>query len=136
MHTPLEKLWRLVEASLQVSDANRDFFKTLLLERNFLAAAPDHPEAAQMLDLYLAHIRFIEEILQAGVQANMLRPHNVESSAFMLQEAMRGCFQQRALGLTARSAEQDTDIILDLFFHGVLPLNSQYRYRPRKEQLS
>lgn len=124
VHTPLEKLWRLVEASLQVSDANRDFFKTLLLERNFLAAAPDHPEAAQMLDLYLTHIRFIEEILQAGVQANVLRPHNVEASAFVLEEAMRGCFQQRALGLTARSAEQDAEIILDLFFHGVLQPNS------------
>jgi AcrR family transcriptional regulator len=119
--TPLEKLWRLVETSLRLSDANRDFFKTLLLERNFLAAAPDHPEAAQMLDLYLAHIHFIEEIIQTGVQANVLRPHNVEASAFALNEAIRGCFQQRTLGLTARSAEQDAEILLDLFFHGVLP---------------
>jgi len=34
---PLEKLRRFVEASLELSDAHRDFFKTLLLERNFLS---------------------------------------------------------------------------------------------------
>jgi TetR/AcrR family fatty acid metabolism transcriptional regulator len=120
VHAPLEKLCRLVDASLKLSDAHRDFFKTLLLERNFLAAAPDHPEAARMLDLYLTHIRFIEDVIQAGVNAGILRPHNVEASAFALNEAIRGCFQQRALGLTARAAEEDADMLLDLFFHGVL----------------
>ena len=126
---PLEKLCRLVEASLELSDTNRDFFKTLLLERNFLAAAPSHPEAAQMLDLYLAYIHLIESVIQEGVDAGVLRPHNVEVSAFALNEAMRGCFQQRALGLTTRSAAEDADILLDLFFHGIL--NPQH-----KEQLS
>jgi AcrR family transcriptional regulator len=126
---PLEKLSRLVEASLELSDTNRDFFKTLLLERNFLAAAPSHPEAAQMLDLYLAYIHLIENVIQEGVDAGVLRPHNVEVSAFALNEAMRGCFQQRALGLTTRDAVEDADILLDLFFHGIL--NPQH-----KEQLS
>lgn len=120
VHDPLEKLCRLVDVSLKLSDVHRDFFKTLLLERNFLAAAPDHPEAARMLDLYLTHIRFIEDVIQAGVDAGILRPHSVEASAFALNEAIRGCFQQRALGLTARAAEEDADILLDLFFHGVL----------------
>jgi AcrR family transcriptional regulator len=128
---PLEKIRLLVEASLKLGDANRDFFKTLLLERNFLAAAPDNPEAAGMLDLYLAHIRFIEETIQAGVSAGVLRPHNVEASAFALNEAIRGCFQQRALGLTARSVEEDADILLDLFFHGVL--SPQYQPKQVKE---
>ena len=59
--TPLEKIVRLVEASLELSDSKRDFFKMLLLERNFLAASPHHPEASHMLDLYLDYIRFIEE---------------------------------------------------------------------------
>jgi AcrR family transcriptional regulator len=122
---PLEKLCRLVEASLELSDTNRDFFKTLLLERNFLAAAPSHPEAAQMLDLYLAYIHFIASVIQEGVDAGVLRPHDVEVSAFALNEAMRGCFQQRALGLTTRNAAEDADILLDLFFHGVL--HSQYK---------
>lgn len=120
VHAPLEKLCRLVDVSLKLSDVHRDFFKTLLLERNFLAAAPDHPEAARMLDLYLTHIRLIADVIQAGVNAGILRPHNVEASAFALNEAIRGCFQQRALGLTARTAEEDADILLDLFFHGVL----------------
>jgi AcrR family transcriptional regulator len=132
--TPLEKLQRVVKVCLQVSDANRDFFKTLLLERNFLAASPDDPEAARMLDLYLAHIHFIQETIQAGVDAGMLRPHNVEASAFALNEAMRGCFQQRALGLTTRAAEEDADILLDLFFHGVL--NSQQAFDQSQEQIS
>jgi AcrR family transcriptional regulator len=118
--TPLEKLRRLVEVSLKLSDANRDFFKTLLLERNFLAASPNHPEAAHMLDLHLAHIRFIEETIQEGVRANVLRPHNVEATAFVLYEALRGCFQQRTLGLTARSVSEDVDILLDIFLHGTL----------------
>jgi TetR/AcrR family fatty acid metabolism transcriptional regulator len=126
---PMEKLCRLVEASMELSDAQRDFFKTLLLERNFLAASPHHPEAAEMLDLYLAYIRLIEEVIEEGVRAGILRSHNTEASAFALNEAMRGCFQQRALGLTTRTAAEDADILLDLFFHGVL--NPQY-----KEQLS
>jgi AcrR family transcriptional regulator len=129
--TPLEKLRRLVEASLELSDSRRDFFKTLLLERNFLAASPSHPEAAHMLDLYLAHIHFFAEIIQEGVRAGALRPHNVEASAVVLNEAIRGCFQQRALGLTARSAAEDAGVLLDLFFHGVL--NHSHN---RKEQLS
>jgi TetR/AcrR family fatty acid metabolism transcriptional regulator len=120
VHPPLEKLRCLVETSLKLGDANRDFFKTLLLERNFLAAAPDNPDAARMLDLYLAQIRFIEETIQAGVNAGVLRPHNAEASAFALNEAIRGCFQQRTLGLTARSTEEDARILLNLFFHGVL----------------
>ncbi len=118
--TPIEKLQRLVEASLELSDTHRDFFKMLLLERNFLAASPHHPEAAHMLDLYLSHIRFIEDIIAEGVRIGVLRPHNVEASAFALNEAMRGSFQQRALGLTARPAAEDANILLDLFFHGVL----------------
>jgi len=122
---PLEKLCRLVEACLELSDVQRDFFKTLLLERNFLAAAPSHPEAAQMLDLYLAHIRLIARVIQEGVNAGVLRAHDVEASAFALNEAMRGCFQQRALGLTTRTAADDADILLDLFFHGIL--NPQYK---------
>lgn len=121
---PLDKLRRLVEANLELSDSNRDFFKTLLLERNFLAASPNHPEAAHMLDLYLAHIRFIEDVIREGVLAGALRPHNVEVSAFALNEAMRGCFQQRALGLTTRPAAADADLLLDLFLHGVLNPNS------------
>jgi AcrR family transcriptional regulator len=125
VHKPLEKLCRLVDVSLKLSDAHRDFFKTLLLERNFLAAAPNHPEATRMLDLYLTHIRLIEDVIQAGVSAGILRPHNVEASAFALNEAIRGCFQQRALGLTARAAEEDADILLDLFFHGVLENHRQ-----------
>ncbi len=118
--TPLEKLQGLIEVSLELSDTYRDFFKTLLLERNFLAASPNHPEAAHMLDLYLAHIHFIEEIIQDGVRVGVFRPHNVEAAAFVLNEAIRGCFQQRALGLTARPAAEDAGILLDLFFNGIL----------------
>jgi len=136
VQAPLEKLCLLVDVSLKLSDAHRDFFKTLLLERNFLAAAPGHPEAARMLDIYLAHIRFIEEVIQAGVNAGILRPHNVEASAFALNEAMRGCFQQRALGLTARSAAEDADILLDLFFHGVLSNHHQQHHTHPEEQIS
>ena len=127
---PLEQLVRFVEVSLQLSDANRDFFKTLLLERNFLAAAPDNPDAARMLDIYLTHMHFIREILQSGIDAGFLRSHDAEASAFALNEAIRGCFQQRALGLTARSAEQDAAILLDIFFRGVLsPRQQSYEYR-------
>ncbi len=137
---PLEKLRRFVEASLELSDAHRDFFKTLLLERNFLAASPNHPEAAQMLDLYLAHIHFIEEIIQEGVHAGVLRSHNVEAAAFTLNEAIRGCFQQRALGLTARPAAEDADILLDIFFHGVLNHTNRHvtniSHNTHEEQLS
>jgi len=118
--TPIEKLQRLIEASLELSDTHRDFFKMLLLERNFLAASPHHPEAAHMLDLYLSHIRFIEDLIEEGVRTGVLRPHNTEVSAFALNEAMRGSFQQRALGLTTRSALEDANILLDLFFHGIL----------------
>ncbi len=121
--TPLEKIQRLIEVSLKLSDIHRDFFKTLLLERNFLAASPHHPEAAHMLDLYLAHIHFIEELIQDGVRAGVFRAHNVEASAFALNEAIRGCFQQRALGLTARPATEDASILLDIFFNGVLNQN-------------
>jgi TetR/AcrR family fatty acid metabolism transcriptional regulator len=133
--SPLEKLSRFVEASLRLSDANRDFFKTLLLERNFLAAAPDQPEAAHMLELYLAHIRFIAEIIQGGVTTGLLRPHNVEASAFVLYEALRGCFQQRTLGITARSIREEADMLLDLFFYGVLN-HRQPQSIQREEQIS
>lgn len=121
--TPLEKIVRLVEASLELSDTKRDFFKMLLLERNFLAASPHHPEASHMLDLYLDYIRLIEETIQEGVNAGVLRPHNTEASAFALNESIRGCFQQRALGLTARTAVEDAEILLDLLMHGVLNHN-------------
>jgi len=126
---PLEKIYRLVEASMELSDSQRDFFKILLLERNFLAAAPNHPEATQMLDLYLGYINLIASVIKEGVDAGVLRPHDVDASAFALNEAMRGCFQQRTLGLTSRTAAEDANMLLDLFFHGVL----DPRY---KEQLS
>ena len=125
--TPIEKLQRLIEVSLELSDTHRDFFKTLLLERNFLAASPNHPEAAHMLDLYLAHIRFMEEIIQDGVRVGIFRAHNVEASAFALNEAIRGCFQQRALGLTARPVTADASILLDLFFNGVLNQHQNHK---------
>lgn len=117
--TPIEKLQRLVEAGLRLSDTHRDFIKMLLLERNLLAA-PHHPDSAHMLELYLTHIGFIKEIIEQGVRAGVLRPHNVEASAFALNEAMRGSFQQRALGLITRPAVDDAPVLLDLFFHGIL----------------
>ena len=123
--TPLEKLQLLIEVSLELSDTYRDFFKTLLLERNFLAASPKHPEATHMLDLYLGHIHFIEGIIHDGVREEIFRPHNVESSALALNEAIRGCFQQRTLGLTARTATEDAAILLDLFFNGVLKVRAE-----------
>ncbi len=132
--TPLEKIVRLVEASLELSDSKRDFFKMLLLERNFLAASPHHPEASHMLDLYLDYIRFIEETIQEGVNAGVLRQHNTEASAFALNESIRGCFQQRALGLTARTAVEDAEILLDLLLHGVLDHN--HAQPSQKELLS
>ena len=132
--TPLEKIVRLVEASLELSDSKRDFFKMLLLERNFLAASPHHPEASHMLDLYLDYIRFIEETIQEGVNAGVLRQHNTEASAFALNESIRGCFQQRALGLTARTAVEDAEILLDLLMHGVLDPN--HAQTSQKESLS
>ena len=76
-----------------------------------------------MLDLYLDYIRFIEETIQEGVKAGVLRHHNTEASAFALNECIRGCFQQRALGLTARSAAEDADILLDLLMYGILNHN-------------
>ncbi|HEV8712601.1 MAG TPA: TetR/AcrR family transcriptional regulator [Candidatus Binatia bacterium] len=137
---PLDKVRRFVEASLELSDAHRDFFKTLLLERNFLAASPNHPEAAQMLDLYLAHIHFIEQIIQEGVHDGVFRSHNTEAAAFALNEAIRGCFQQRALGLTARPAAEDADILLDIFFYGILNHSDRHvthlSHNPHEEQLS
>ena len=132
--TPLEKIVRLVEASLELSDSKRDFFKMLLLERNFLAASPHHPEASHMLDLYLDYIRFIEETIQEGVNAGVLRQHNTEASAFALNESIRGCFQQRALGLTARTAVEDAEILLDLLMHGVL--DPHHAQASQKELLS
>ena len=132
--TPLEKIVRLVEASLELSDSKRDFFKMLLLERNFLAASPHHPEASHMLDLYLDYIHFIEETIQEGVNAGVLRQHNTEASAFALNESIRGCFQQRALGLTARTAVEDAEILLDLLMHGVLDHN--HAQTSQKELLS
>ncbi|MGH7961264.1 MAG: TetR/AcrR family transcriptional regulator [Candidatus Binatia bacterium] len=117
--TPVEKLRRLFEASLELSETDRDFFKTLLLERNFLAAAPNRSEPALTIDRYLDHIHFIEEIIASGVRTESLRPHNIEVSACVLYETIRGCFQQRVLGLTNRPASASADIFLDLFLHGV-----------------
>ena len=76
-----------------------------------------------MLDLYLSYIRFIEELIQDGVRVGAFRAHDVEASAFVLNEAIRGCFQQRALGLTARPVTEDARILLDIFFNGVLNQN-------------
>ncbi len=59
---------------MELSDSQRDFFKMLLLERNFLAAAPNHPEAAQMLDLYLGYILTL-------------------SPASLKKESMPGCYE-------------------------------------------
>lgn len=122
--TPLDKLRCMIETNLELSQKNSAFFKTLLLERNFLAASPHHPGAVHMLDLYLNHIRCIEEIIQEGVVAGVFRPHNTEASAFALNEAIRGCFQQRVLGLTFRTAAEDAEILLDLLKHGVLSPSS------------
>jgi hypothetical protein len=62
----------------------------------------------------------------------------VEASAFALNEVMRGSFQQRAMGLTTRSAAEDAEILLDLFFHGVLNHNYQHDQQGNQyeEQLS
>lgn len=87
-----------------------------------------------MLDLYLDYIRFIEETIQEGVNAGVLRQHNTEASAFALNESIRGCFQQRALGLTARTAVEDAEILLDLLLHGVLDHN--HAQTSQKELLS
>jgi AcrR family transcriptional regulator len=120
---PLARLHRLVETSMRLGEEQRDFFKTLLLEKSFFVTKLSQSETAPMLDLYLSYIRFIEAVIQEGIDAGALRPHDVTATAFILNESMRGCFQQRVLGLTTRSATQDAEILLDLLFYGILNPN-------------
>lgn len=74
-------------------------------------------------------------IIREGVRVGLLRPHNTEASAFFLHEAMWSCLLRRFLTLepyTPCVATIDAELLLDLFFQGLV--NTESKTHPRKDK--
>jgi TetR/AcrR family transcriptional regulator, fatty acid metabolism regulator protein len=116
---PVEKLYRLVLAEMEYAETQRDFIKSMFLERNFLGAPPRDPEASQLLEMYLSGRRLHEKVIEEGIRAGAFRAHDVGMSALMLYEAFRGLFQLHPTERNNNYPTKDARLLLDILLHGI-----------------
>jgi len=117
---PLEKLRRLVTAQLGIMNANRDFIKALIVEHSLVDPSSSRPGAQRLVEHHLAHLRFIAGIVEECVVRGVVRKVDPGAVAVALNETIRGYFQRRLLEPGWGSGAHDANVIIDIFFHGLL----------------
>ena len=113
---PEEKLRRLVLLHLVYFDRNRGFFRVLLWERQSSLADLKQRRAH---DGFRRHLDRIEDVLRAGIAANVLRPVDEARVAVMLMDAVIALNRQRLMCETPPPVDEDARVLLDLLLHGI-----------------
>jgi len=119
---PLDKLAGIVRGKIAFYEREREFFCIYLNEKQGLEVAPKDPHKRALREMYLQGVEATANVLHEGIEAGDLRPMDSRRLAFYLQEMISTVLEQRILEKAQTSAEEDSELLLDLFLHGARQL--------------
>lgn len=109
----------LIDAHLQFIEKNTDFCRLFIKGENAALSEAMTSLRQKIIDDYIKHINFIENLLKGGIKKNLLRalpPHETASALFHL---IRAASMEWMLVPTKESLSSKKGFILDVFLHGV-----------------
>jgi len=114
------KIEALIDAHLQFIEKNTDFCRLFIKGENAALSEATTSLRQKLIDDYLKHINFIENLLKNGIKKNLLRalpPHEMASALFYLIRA--SSMEWMLLVPAKESLSSKKGFILDIFLKGV-----------------
>jgi AcrR family transcriptional regulator len=115
---PLAKLREVAHAFLEHSLAHQAFYRAL---RENPEIGPEgvteiSRRLRALVDDYIHHV---SALVERGIKTGELRPVEAERAARLLVELLRGAVADRLREAHADAIEDDVDLVVDFFLHGV-----------------
>jgi AcrR family transcriptional regulator len=111
------KLRTTIATRVEYAEENRDFIKIYLTE--FINVT--HPASINkdFRDVQLKLAQRLEQALRDAVEHGEIRPLDVETIAFTIQDMIRSLTTRRVLGSSKNNREEDTDILCNFICKGI-----------------
>ena len=113
------KIEALIDAHLQFIEKNTDFCRLFIKGENAALSEAMTSLRQKIIDDYIKHINFIENLLKDGIKKKLLRalpPHEMASALFHL---IRASSMEWMLAPAKESLGSKRGFIMDIFLHGV-----------------
>lgn len=115
----IDKIEMLVDAQLQFMENNADFCRLFLKGESAIFSEAMAPLRERLIEDYLRHINFIENLLKEGIAKGLLRNLSANDMAQSLFYLIRASSMAWMLSLSKESPCTKKSFILDIFFQGV-----------------
>lgn len=131
---PDQKIRRFIGRHLGYLDANRDFFRVLLWDRQIATAHRMRHQSAR----YRAYVESIARVLEEGMRLGLFRRVEPLKVAVILMEGDMAMIAQRLWTDEPGPVEEDAELLYDMFTRGLaagatLPANPPWTV-PRKNK--
>jgi len=128
---PDEKLKLFIHRHLGYLDANRDFYRILLWDREIAEA---HLKRHQT-ERYRSYMDRISRVLEEGMRQGIFRRLDPVKMAAMLMEADMAVISQRLWSEKPGPVEEDAELLFDILLHGIVVHSTVEPARhPRKQR--
>ncbi len=115
----MDKIVMLVDAQLQFMDKNADFCRLFARGESTALSKAMTSLREKLLEGYLKHINFIENLLKEGIEKGLIRNLPVNDMAQSLFYLIRASSIEWMLALNNELPSAKKEFILDIFFNGV-----------------
>jgi AcrR family transcriptional regulator len=115
---PLPKLREVARAFLEHSLAHQTFYRALQ-ETPELGPEGVSEVSRRLRVLVDDYIHRVSALVERGIKSGELRPVDPERAARLLVELLRGVIADRLQKAHADSIDDDADLVIDFFLHGV-----------------
>ncbi|MGB5218183.1 MAG: TetR/AcrR family transcriptional regulator [Smithella sp.] len=115
----IDKIDTIVDAQLQFMEKNADFCRLFLKGESAVLSETMTSLREKLIEGYLQHINFIENLLKEGIEKGLIRNLPVNDMAQSLFYLIRASSIEWMLSLNNKSPTAKKKFILDIFFNGV-----------------
>jgi AcrR family transcriptional regulator len=115
----IDKIEMLVDAQLQFMENNADFCRLFVKGESAALSEAMTSLRQKLIEDFLKHINFIENLLQEGIEKGLIRNLPVNDMAQSLFYLIRASSIEWMLSLKSESPSTKKRFVLDIFFNGV-----------------
>jgi AcrR family transcriptional regulator len=114
-----EKITKLIEAHFHFVEKNADFCRLILRGENVPISEVMTSLRRKLLDGYIQHISFIENLVKSGIKSGVLRPVSSRDIAALLFGLIRSTSIDWMLLPENKPLSSKKDFVLEVFLKGV-----------------
>jgi len=115
----IDKIEMLVDAQLRFMENNADFCRLFVKGESAALSEAMTSLRQKLIEEFLKHINFIENLLQEGIEKGLIRNLPVNDMAQSLFYLIRASSIEWLLSLKNESPSTKKKFVLDIFFNGV-----------------